>query len=210
MSGNKKKKKELPHPKRHGFDVAEALSSIPSGAYQNGLWHPEYAKSLALIVSGFEHFEERMHYLLALLMGTPDLKTAGYIWRSLPNSYQRLALLRELLQQAPINKNKGREFDELIKKYDRVRVRRNEYVHGLWYTAFGGEEVKLARKKDHGWGFAFAVEEPLDGLKSLINEITEVSDTLTKLLLAFGSFLPTYEFHHYTERPLLKKKSGRA
>lgn len=75
--------------------------------------------------------------------------------------------MKGLLEKAPHNKNSSELYDEILEEYDAIRIARNDYVHGLWYTQQDNGRVLLARYSEHGWGLLDAKEEPVEALDSL-------------------------------------------
>jgi hypothetical protein len=69
--------------------------------------------------------------VLGLLLGDRKLP-ARQIFRSLRSEHARIEMLKALLEQAPINKNKGPEYDDVITRFASLNAARNNYVHGLW------------------------------------------------------------------------------
>ena len=103
--------------KRRRFDLSKYMTSsdaAPKAPFVHGLTDPEYAQRLALIVSSFEHVETFMPRLLAVLMGQRSANSAAYIYRSLKNPQIRYEVLLNLLENAPVNRELGDEFDILL------------------------------------------------------------------------------------------------
>ena len=115
-----------------------------------------------------------MPRVLTVLLGLPDERPAGYVYRALRNPSARIDVLRDLLEKSPSNKNKSQQYDELISKYQTVRSGRNAYAHGLWWTDSETNAVYLARRDEHGFAFFDAQPEPLDNLKALHMQIGDL------------------------------------
>jgi hypothetical protein len=85
-------------------------------------------------VTQLPQIEEKMIDVMAILMGGLDHAPARQVFRSLKSEQARILVLRSMLEEGPLNKEKGLEFDEVISLFDEVRDKRNAYVHGLWDT----------------------------------------------------------------------------
>jgi hypothetical protein len=150
-------------------------SKIENGTWIGALVDPEYQAALGKIASSFEHLEETMPAVLAVLMGTTDTIAAGYVYRAIRNPAIRSSLMWHLLETAPHNKNMPEWFDDVLAEYGSVRSRRNEYVHGLWSHKEEDDTTFLARFPEHGWFFDASKREPLSKLQDLERDISALS-----------------------------------
>lgn len=148
------------------------------------LSNPEYAIRFAMIVSEFEHLEDAMAAMMALLMGSPDKHSAGYILRAIRSPSARREVMTTLLQQAPHNQHLGPEYDDHLAEYTALSRARNDYVHGLWYTDEDDGSVRLARKNEHGLSFLLAAPEPIENLDNILGRIRSLR---IKVYLAWSS-----------------------
>jgi hypothetical protein len=172
--------------KRRRFDLANYMTpseAAPKGSFVHALTDDEYAKRLARIISEFEHVETYMPKLLAALLGSGTSIGPAYAYRTLKNPNIRWEVMRDLLEHAPPNAELGSEFDDLLADYNRARVARNTYVHGLWFT--GAEGVFLARSDEkHGQGYRRAAREPLAKLDAALLLIRSILRRLVHLHLS--------------------------
>lgn len=154
-----------------GFSMPE----IPNGTWVGALTSEKYLATLGQIATEFEHLEHAMPIVLSGLIGISDSRVAGYIYRSIRNPAARKGLMWHLLELAPHNQSAPEMFDEILRAYDSIRVRRNEYVHGLWSTKQDDGTVYLARFPEHGgWTPGEAEPEPIEALNSLVMDIKEL------------------------------------
>jgi hypothetical protein len=108
-------------------------SQSPNGHYTEGLHNDEMAALVGKIVTGLVPIEETMIAIMAILMG--GIKSpARQVFRSLNSEEARVKIMQSLLERHPLNKDKGREFDDIIALFIEVKRKRNAYAHGLWHT----------------------------------------------------------------------------
>ena len=74
---------------------------------------------------------------MALLLGDKNAP-AHQVLRALTSEDARVKVLRALLERSPINKDRGREFDEIIDLFVEIKKKRHNYAHGLWSTHESG------------------------------------------------------------------------
>lgn len=127
-----------PRKKRRQEDPAfdEALLLERASKWRAGIGSPTFATLFTDITTEFEHVEFFMERLLAILLGNApdDTDHARTIYRTLRNPSTRLELLRAMIEKCPKNAKLGDEYDAVLSRYDTARQRRNDYVHGLWWT----------------------------------------------------------------------------
>jgi hypothetical protein len=169
-----------PKKRRHAPEFPDQSGLPESGQYVGSLNNAEYAKRFAWILSEFEQAEALMPDVLAILLGATDTRSVGYVYRSLRNPNIRQAVMKALLEKAPLNKDRGTEFDALLSEYGSIRTARNEYAHGLWYTEDDGT-VLLARSAEHGFGMMEAEPEPLEALDQLVKRIRDFTWSVVRL-----------------------------
>jgi hypothetical protein len=109
----------------------------PDGNYTSGLHNNDFATLVGLIVTTLPQIEERMIEIMALLLGDKRAP-ARQIFRPLVSEDARVKVMRALLERSPINREKGKEFDEIIDLFVEVKNKRNAYAHGLWQTHSSG------------------------------------------------------------------------
>ncbi|HEX8482872.1 MAG TPA: hypothetical protein VF650_13300 [Allosphingosinicella sp.] len=181
-------------PKKRRHDKDKALETLerakPRGAWAHSLDNPEYAISLAGIVAGFVHLESNMVKVLAVLLGMKDTHTARYVWRSVKSPRGRIEMLRVLLQEAPENIDAEDHYDFILSEFSRINSRRNDFVHGQWYTdILGSGAVMLAKLNTDPHGFGFHAAEPVElkELQTLQADIGELHRFINMWVIpAFG------------------------
>ena len=117
---------------------------------------------------------------MAILLGgrhTP----ARQVFRSLSSEDARIKILKSLLQDAPQNKDKGPEYDEIIALFATVKKRRNAYAHGLWYT-HESNRVWLAEASPDELSFFEKREVKKKELETVIHQMNDLWDKLNKIM----------------------------
>lgn len=175
-------------------------SQLPPGHFVHSLQNDEYAGRLARIVSEFEVMESYMPRLLAALMGTQDTISASYIYSKLRSPNARLNMMKYLLEENPVNRELGQEFDKIITDYNVARKGRNNFVHGRWYTSTENNSVYFARQSSDDINFLRARKLSITKLDELITLISSILNRL--ILLRLGP--PP----HFTESAHLHERSG--
>jgi hypothetical protein len=159
--------------KRHApkFPDLKSGAMAGGGAYAVALLNPEFAARLGYIASEFEHLEDEMAKVLAILLNDSEDTTAGYLLRALKAPRARFDLMHNLLTLAPQNKELGDEYDAIIQEFWDVGRERNKYVHGRWYTRDTDSAVFFSAVDEHGWTFVRTREATTDELDALVNRI---------------------------------------
>lgn len=139
-------------------------------AFGLALSNPEYAALLGRICAAFEHLEDAMARVLAVLLNDSEENTAGYLLRSLKAPRARFDLMHNLLTLAPQNKDLGDEYDKLIDEYWELGRARNAYVHGRWFTREDGV-VFFATVDEHGWTFMRVTKADKKDMEKLVERI---------------------------------------
>jgi hypothetical protein len=155
----------------------------PVGNYVVGLGNPDYASLFANIMSEFNHLETSMPKILTVLLGMTDDSSAGYVYRAIRSVNSRYEVMKALLEKAPINVNKTEAYDELLSEFDKIRVGRNDYAHGLWFTHVETGKVFLEKKDEHGFAFMGATEEPIENLQELLGQIRSLTPRIMRLYM---------------------------
>lgn len=171
-------------PKKRRHDTAKAVEQLerekPPGAYASSLSNPDYAIRLAGIVSEFVHLETNMIKVLAVLLGMKDTHTARYVWRSVKSPKGRIEMLRTLLQEAPENIEAPDLYDVILSDFGSINARRNDFVHGQWFTEMSTQKVMLAKLNTdpHGFGFHAAAAIELTELQGLHEDIRSLNQLI--------------------------------
>lgn len=104
------------------------------------------------------------------LLGTSqNFASARLILRTVNSTQARIAIMRVLLEEAPVNKDKSASFDEIISEFESLTTERNNCAHGLWWTTDSG---KVSRSDpsytNEALSFAVARRIPLKELEYIV------------------------------------------
>ena len=152
----------------------------PDGEYKNGLFNDDYLNLVGKIITYLPNLEERMIEFMALLMGG-DQAPARQVFRSLNSEDAKLKILTSLLEDSPLNKNKGAEYDEAISLFATVKKKRNAYAHGLWYT-HESSRVWLAEASSDELFFFDKREVKIGELTATLQEMADLWHKLSAIL----------------------------
>jgi hypothetical protein len=97
--------------------------------------------------------------------------------------------MRDLLEKAPHNINRGPEYDKLLSEFDAIRTARNTYAHGLRYTYAETGKVYLCARDQHGFGFLEKREEPIKALDALL---VRISQLYAQIIQTYGAALAQF------------------
>lgn len=106
------------------------------------------AKQFAEVITSFVYLEERMASVLAVLLGSSDKIAASFVLKAIKSPSGRVEVMRELLENAPINEALGDEYDHIIREFREISAERNRYAHGRWWTDFHTKETLLDETDD--------------------------------------------------------------
>lgn len=152
----------------------------PDGHYTGTLTNPEIITLIGQIVTYLPQVEEQMVQFMGLLIG--DRSTpARQIFHSLRSEEAQITIIRALLEQAPRNKNKGQEYDDVIDLFASVKSRRNTYVHGLWWTHDSGRAFLQEATPDE-LSFLNKREVKKGEIETLLADMGRLWDMLSKIL----------------------------
>jgi hypothetical protein len=125
-----KKTKAPKPPKRVGRRIDRP--PVPTGDYLEGV-NAKVAASIGNVIVQYAHLEEDMVPFLSDLLGDADLKVTRPLFYSLFGAQGRSRVMRALLENSSINKEKDDDYDWVLKKFDEVTVMRNKVAHCLWF-----------------------------------------------------------------------------
>ncbi|WP_139167810.1 hypothetical protein [Bauldia litoralis] len=126
--------KPLVRFKGYGLD-GNPRGRPPDGEFVSGIHNAELAQVIGQLVGVWPHLEESMIDVFAQLAGD-QTKIASYaIFRSITAERLRVDIMRTLLTATPLNVSREQVFDEVIDEFASINKLRNDYVHGIWYTA---------------------------------------------------------------------------
>lgn len=146
-------------PKVKRFTLTTELrgDAPADGSYAQGIVDRQIGAKFAKIVTTFEHLENDMTCVLAVLLGDFHHGTAGYVMRAIAGARTKIDLMRGLLQKSPINQETPQLFDEILSEYQAISRVRNRWVHGKWFTKFdpsaayeSGRAVYICEQEEHG------------------------------------------------------------
>lgn len=121
--------------------------------------------------------DEMIEILRDLSGGHLDLP-ARQIFRSITSNEARRKLLLNLLEKSPLNKGKGDFYDTVISSFYSLNGRRNDYVHGMWFTLDDYSTAFLSSRSIDDLFFLEKREVPIHELEVLIRDM----DSLMGLL----------------------------
>ncbi len=144
-----------------------------SGSSVMALTSKPHLEALGVIVSKWPHVEEAAILFFNDLLGSPN-GPAREIFRSLPSERARLETMRGVLQWHHSNREKGGEYDSVLNRFEKLNVRRNRYVHGLWSTHETGR-VFLAPAVVDAHPAISSEEVLVEELHGLIDDMTRLA-----------------------------------
>jgi hypothetical protein len=147
----------------------------PEGKYEAGLLNGACAQKIGEITTYWPQLEEMMIQVLARLLGDPEAP-ARQVFHSMYTSRYRVNAMRALLTKSRINEHKGKAYDDVIDEFENIGKKRNDYVHGLWYTHTATGTTFLAKPSDSDLGLSFLErrEVPLHELESVVNRMNKL------------------------------------
>lgn len=154
---------------------------------------PEYCIAFAEVVTDFVFLEERMATVLASLMGASDPVAANYVLQSISSPTARYKVMKKLLEDAKLNEEKDRIYDQILEDFKNISDQRNGYVHGRWWTSAAGEVV-LDNTLDPNEPFQNARSVPIEEIRGLASRVTSLQETI-------GNHVDIIYFHGKFERP---------
>ena len=152
----------------------------PDGHYTGQLTNPDFLSLIAEIVTYLPQIEERMVRFMAVLIGD-NSTPSRQIFHSLRSEEARITIMRALLEQAPRNKDKGQEYDDIIDLFASVKNKRNTYAHGLWHTHESGR-VFLQEATLDDLGFLDKREVQKGELEATLRDMGRLWDMLTPII----------------------------
>jgi hypothetical protein len=178
-------------PKR--FSRNRRWGTTPDGRYASALNAIAFSTALGQLLPYWTHLEEKMIEIMRQLLGGTQSLPARQIFRAIGNNHGRIKVLRALLEKAQINVDKDTRFDEIIKEFSALNEKRNEYVHGLWYTHESGR-VFIAEPTPDETAF-------FDKREIKIEELEETIERMSKLFYKIMQIMfPGYP-KHPSEQP---------
>lgn len=150
---------------------------IPPGGMAGEVRDQEIHTRLAKICVGWPHIEEAMISVLSkLLSETASIEShelARPIFRAIIAPAARISVMRTLLQHARVNRNKGEDYDRVLKAFSDASLTRNRYIHGLWWTHQDGGTFLQATSVD-GMAWLQAERVTIAELDNYIQELGEL------------------------------------
>lgn len=118
---------------RYGSRPSKKGNTV-DGHYRSGLWNEKIVSAIGQIATYWPHVEEGMIEILRELLGGHKELPARQVFRSIINQQARIQVLTALLEQSWLNRHKDQFYDDIIGEFAGLNKKRNEYVHGLWWT----------------------------------------------------------------------------
>lgn len=115
-------------PKRASIDPSKFTAT---GTFYNNVT-PQTAANLGFVVVAFGHLEDAMISVFRAILGIENRDFSPLAFRSLNSNSARIALMKQVLQNAQEHTNTSTEFDEVIDEFSALSTIRNKLVHGLW------------------------------------------------------------------------------
>jgi len=121
------------------------------------------------------------------LMGTDlHLAPARQVFRSVVSSEARIAIMRSLLEEAEVNRDKDASYDEILDEFASLNKIRNAYAHGLWSTSVDEKQsVWLEETSTDPFAVFFAKKRRVS-LKELIGALERMSVLIEKIYRSTG------------------------
>jgi hypothetical protein len=107
--------------------------------YKRGILNDDFARLVGRITACWPHVEEQMICVLRDLIAGHAQVPARQVFRSIVSEAVRIRIMTSLLEHSPVNASKGKFYDEIIFAFRVLNNKRNECVHGLWWTRDDGK-----------------------------------------------------------------------
>jgi len=91
-------------------------------------------KALGQIASFWPHLEDAMIEIMRDLLGSDRHMPARQIFRAIISNQARKKVMVALLEKSRLNRDKTVFYDETIQEFSALAGKRNDYLHGLWWT----------------------------------------------------------------------------
>jgi hypothetical protein len=184
-------------PKR--WKKAEDLERklIPEGMFERGVSARQFLQALGRIAAIWPYIEEGMIDIFGELLRGPQGTPIRHVYKSIVNVQIRLQILKNLLEEAPQNSDRGEEFDDLLAECKALNKARNTYLHGVWTTHVKSRKIYLTERE-----FDEPIGSPqrrvsLDELTSIIERMETLRHKLgdipyAKSRYGFVAFMSSY------------------
>jgi hypothetical protein len=80
----------------------------------------------------------------------------------------RVRVMKALLEESPLNSEKGSFYDEILDEFLSLNSQRNAFVHGLWSTHDHTKRMFLSERSSDELHFLKQREVSIDELKALV------------------------------------------
>ena len=111
----------------------------------SGFWSQGATRDIAAefgnFIMSYSQLEYELYKILAIILNT-DGNLEQFLLHGIP-SERKVKILKHILTQSPYGKDATQEIDEIIDEFDNIRMKRNEYVHGIWLTETTKENKEL-------------------------------------------------------------------
>ncbi|MDQ6701726.1 MAG: hypothetical protein M3Z96_00735 [Pseudomonadota bacterium] len=165
--------------KRWSAPTSRAKIDSPRGDYKYGIHNKKFAQALGELVGQWTRVEEEMIAILRILLGGERNAPAREIFNSLVSERVRYDLMKLLLEQTPINRNREPVYDEVLTEFWSLRGIRNDYVHGLWATHECGKVFLSLKSTDD----SFYLRQRHVSLNQMTHEAKRMRELTQKILV---------------------------
>ena len=117
-----------------GTQIGKSFKAGTEGTWITGIVNPDIAKRFTDVVTHFVFLEEDMAALLAFLLGADDPAPSSYVFRAIRSPKTRVDVMKALLEDAPHNRSRESDCDDMLTEFSAISKQRNGYVHGVWWT----------------------------------------------------------------------------
>lgn len=156
-------------PKR--FTSKRKPKGHPAGSYTSGIKNQQFAEQLGLLVSYWNHVEESMIDVFRDLLGGGNRAPGRQIFRAITGNQSRIKVMKVALEQAPINSEKSNVYDYILDQFQTLNQKRNDYVHGLWFSHEATGRAFLSARATDDLHFMEQREVGIEELKDFILEM---------------------------------------
>ena len=148
----------------------------PDGHYTATLLNDLFVLAVGRIATFFPSLENGMIDLMADLMGGED-PPARQVYFSIVNQNARIKVMTAMLEQSSLNMDKNETYDKIITDFTTIKNKRNEYVHGIWWTHNTGR-VFLASPEPDEFSWHNGREVLIQELEHVVQQMNDLAGKL--------------------------------
>ena len=161
-------------PKRRRYKPPPQIDLGKDDIFVGTIESTEVAKRFAEVMTGFVYLEERMASVLAVLLGNSDRIAASYVLRAIRSPTGRIEVMKDLLENSPMNAELGEEYDHILREFRSINAERNTYAHGKWWTDFRNKQTIIDETDDPNEPLHVRRVVTAEELKALDDRILEL------------------------------------